>query len=160
MERVSRNENCTLELSGGTVDALNLGSYNYLGFADDWNVSCKKDVLAAVDEWPVSMSSSRTETGSIRLHQELEALVARFLNREAAMVYTMVVNPPSLLLSSFFTSFLSSALLGLQYEYLDNTCAGGPWFAAYQRHSQPHFDRQRGARLRSQHSHLQAQRRL
>ena len=90
MERHSTNENCTLQLTGRLLDCLNLGSYNYLGFADDWAVSCKKEVLSGLDQWPVSMSSSRAEAGTVLLHEELEQTVARFLNKEAAVVYTMV----------------------------------------------------------------------
>jgi hypothetical protein len=99
MTRYTTDENCTLQLSGDTIDCLNLGervsrtiqllltsdswrgpcvgSYNYLGFADDWHLSCKKEVLASLNEWPVSMSASRTETGSTALHDELEKTVAR-----------------------------------------------------------------------------------
>lgn len=28
-------------MNGKTRDCLNLGSYNYLGFADDWHDTCK-----------------------------------------------------------------------------------------------------------------------
>jgi 7-keto-8-aminopelargonate synthetase-like enzyme len=36
------------------------------------------------------MSSARVDCGSTKLHDDLEKLVARFLNKEAAIVYTMV----------------------------------------------------------------------
>lgn len=31
---------------------LNLGSYNYLGFADDWDITCKSAVLSALNALP------------------------------------------------------------------------------------------------------------
>ena len=39
---------------------LNLGSYNYLGFADDWNITCEEDVVGSMDDLPVSNSSARS----------------------------------------------------------------------------------------------------
>jgi serine palmitoyltransferase len=68
---------------------LNLGSYNYLGFADDWKTSCRDEVVQAVEEWPISMSSSRMDVGNTALHEELEELVARFVGKEAALVFPM-----------------------------------------------------------------------
>merc|ERR1712238_128270 len=47
---------------------LNLGSYNYLGFADDWDVTCSSGVLSSLQDLPVSVSSSRLELGTTKLH--------------------------------------------------------------------------------------------
>lgn len=58
-------------------DCLNLGSYNYLGFADDWNATCQKPVLEALDYLPVSCSASRYEVGTTIIHKKLESLVVR-----------------------------------------------------------------------------------
>ena len=89
MERTSKDNNCTMHVTGKTHRCLNLGSYNYLGFADDWRATCRKEVLTAVDEWPLSMCSSRMDFGSVRVHDELERTVAQFVGKEAAIVYTM-----------------------------------------------------------------------
>lgn len=89
MERASKDNNCTMHVTGKTQRCLNLGSYNYLGFADDWRETCRQDVLRAVDEWPLSMCSSRMDFGSVSVHDELERTVARFLGKEAAILYTM-----------------------------------------------------------------------
>jgi serine palmitoyltransferase len=35
---------------------LNLGSYNYLGFGDDWKGTCGPDVLKALSKWPIGVS--------------------------------------------------------------------------------------------------------
>lgn len=64
MERDSDNGNCTLHTTGKLIDAINVGSYNYLGFADDWKTSCKEAVLQAVDAFPLSNCSSRLDIGT------------------------------------------------------------------------------------------------
>jgi serine palmitoyltransferase len=89
MERVSRDNNCTLEVTGKSTRCLNLGSYNYLGFADDWKLSCRSEVMQSIDRWPVSMCSSRMDMGTISIHEELADTVANFLNKEAVMIFSM-----------------------------------------------------------------------
>lgn len=89
MERASKDGNCTLQVTGETISCLNLGSYNYLGFADDWKVTCRKDVIAALDSWPLCMGSSRADFGSTSIHDKLETTVAKFVGKEAAIVFTM-----------------------------------------------------------------------
>lgn len=42
---------------------LNLGSYNYLGFADDWGATCKKGVMPVLDALPVGCSINRRDFG-------------------------------------------------------------------------------------------------
>ena len=73
-------------------ECLNLGSYNYLGFGDDWHVTCKKAVVGTLDDLPVSSSSSRNEFGTTKLHREVEELVARFLGKEDALCLNMGFN--------------------------------------------------------------------
>lgn len=82
------------EVTGDRVvrKCLNLGSYNYLGFADDWNVTCKDDVVGSMNGLPVSNSSSRNEFGTTHLHREVEELVARFLGKEDALCLNMGFN--------------------------------------------------------------------
>jgi serine palmitoyltransferase len=71
---------------------LNLGSYNYLGFGDDWNVTCASDVKGSLQSYPVSVSSCRNEYGTTALHRELERTVADFLGKEDALVLNMGFN--------------------------------------------------------------------
>jgi serine palmitoyltransferase len=73
-------------------NCLNLGSYNYLGFADDWNTTCERDVMASLDDLPVSAGSSRSEYGTTVLHRQVEQTVARFLNKQDAMCLNMGFN--------------------------------------------------------------------
>lgn len=83
-----------VEVSGGRAarQCLNLGSYNYLGFADDWNVTCKEEVMESLENLPVSNSSCRNEFGTTVLHRQVEELVARFLGKEDALALNMGFN--------------------------------------------------------------------
>jgi serine palmitoyltransferase len=49
MERISSDNNYSLQITGNNLNCLNLGSYNYLGFADDWNLTCKDGVRKEID---------------------------------------------------------------------------------------------------------------
>lgn len=89
MDRASRDNNRTLYLTGTTTECVNLGSYNYLGFADDWKETCRDEVVKGLEQWPVSMMSSRKDFGTTALHDEVEKLVAEFVGKEAAVVYSM-----------------------------------------------------------------------
>lgn len=75
-----------------TRNCLNLGSYNYLGFADDWCTTCEKDVIASMQDLPISMGSCRMETGTSILHDKVEKLVAQFIGKESSMVLNMGFN--------------------------------------------------------------------
>jgi serine palmitoyltransferase len=88
IDRISHDGSGSYE-NINTIKCLNLGSYNYLGFADDWKSTCGKQVLAAVENWPLSMCSSRADFGTTKIHEELEQTVAKFVGKEAAIVYTM-----------------------------------------------------------------------
>ena len=119
LERVSSDKNKTMELLGTLNDlnndkqrnlyqkgehfveisenrvarrCLNLGSYNYLGFADDWNVTCAKDVIGSLKDFGVSSSSCRNEYGTTVLHRQVENLVARFMGKEDALCLNMGFN--------------------------------------------------------------------
>lgn len=119
LERISQDGNKTMQVLGSFDDAnlsqdlqkvytsgkhfalldkkvtrkcLNLGSYNYLGFGDDWNVSCQTPVLNSLKGLPVSMGSSRLECGTSVLHSKVEQIIAEFLNKEAALAMNMGFN--------------------------------------------------------------------
>jgi len=71
---------------------LNLGSYNYLGFADDWKTTCSKEVTSSLDDFPVSTSSCLREFGKTALHRQVESLVAEFVGKEDAICLNMGFN--------------------------------------------------------------------
>ena len=86
-------EHFTLSHDGNAArQCLNLGSYNYLGFGDDWHSSCGKDVKGSLSSFPVSSGSCRNEYGTTALHRELERTVAQFLGKEDALVLNMGFN--------------------------------------------------------------------
>ncbi len=49
---------------------LNLGSYNYLGFADDWGATCKDEVMPVLDSLPVACSINRKDFGEWKGERE------------------------------------------------------------------------------------------
>ena len=89
MERETFDNNKTLQCTGKVINCLKLGSYNYLGFADDWKATCRDNVMDSLDHWPISMCSSRNDLGTTALHLELEETVANFIGKEQAMVFSM-----------------------------------------------------------------------
>ena len=89
MERVSTDNNCTLTTTGETIRCLNLGSYNYLGFGDNWVESCSEEVLDTLEKEPLASSSSRMDFGTNATIVELEQAIAAFLGKEDAIVLTM-----------------------------------------------------------------------
>uniref|UniRef100_A0A7S4K9G5 serine C-palmitoyltransferase n=1 Tax=Odontella aurita TaxID=265563 RepID=A0A7S4K9G5_9STRA len=116
LERVSADGNKTMQVLGRGTDerreeysagahyveaapggrvarrCLNLGSYNYLGFADDWDSTCREGVLGSLRSLPVSSSSARLEFGTTSLHDRVERVVATFVGKEAAVVLNMGFN--------------------------------------------------------------------
>lgn len=74
--------------TGRYTPALNLGSYNYLGFGDR-DSPTRDDVLKSLDQFSVSTCSGRYALGTTTLHAELEDLVARYLRKPAAIAVGM-----------------------------------------------------------------------
>lgn len=71
---------------------VNLGSYNYLGFGDDWQITCAESVTQSLTQLPISASSSCLEYGTTNIHRQVEETVAEFLKKEDAIVLTMGFN--------------------------------------------------------------------
>eukprot|EP00455_Lapot_gusevi_P037351 TRINITY_DN4174_c0_g1_i5.p1 TRINITY_DN4174_c0_g1~~TRINITY_DN4174_c0_g1_i5.p1 ORF type:complete len:482 (+),score=49.98 TRINITY_DN4174_c0_g1_i5:102-1547(+) len=74
--------------SGRNVKCLNLGSYNYLGFADPES-PCAPLVIQSLHQYGASTSSFRSQIGTTPLHNELESTIARYVGKPAAMVFGM-----------------------------------------------------------------------
>jgi serine palmitoyltransferase len=87
--RSTADNNCTLKPTDEERECLNLGSYNYLGFADDWHTSCKKEVRAVAETFPASTCSSFAEGGYTALHKKLEKVVADYVGKPAALIFNM-----------------------------------------------------------------------
>ncbi|EXB54913.1 Serine palmitoyltransferase 2 [Morus notabilis] len=67
---------------------LNLGSYNYLGFAasDEY---CTPRVIESLKRFSPSTCSTRVDGGNTTIHKELEECVANFVGKPAAIVFGM-----------------------------------------------------------------------
>jgi 8-amino-7-oxononanoate synthase len=62
------------------------GSNNYLGLTTHPKV--REAAKAAIDKYGTSMTGSRLVNGSMRLHEEFEERLAKWFNKEAALVFT------------------------------------------------------------------------
>ncbi|KAL8169109.1 UNVERIFIED_CONTAM: Serine palmitoyltransferase 2 [Gekko kuhli] len=69
-------------------DVINLGSYNYLGYAENNGVS-KNAAAKVLSQYGAGVCSTRQEMGNLDKHEELERLVASYLGVESAMAYGM-----------------------------------------------------------------------
>ncbi|KAL3654550.1 serine palmitoyltransferase component [Castilleja foliolosa] len=88
VERVSNDNNKTLKRTTNVKRCLNLGSYNYLGFAsaDEY---CTPRVIESLKKFSPSTCSTQIDGGTTALHTELEERVASFIGKEAAVVFGM-----------------------------------------------------------------------
>ena len=86
--RSSSDGNETLEFTGEKRRCLNLGSYNYLGFAAA-DPYCTPRVIAALRKYGWSTNSQGSYAGSTDLHREAERVVSEFLGVEDVLIYGM-----------------------------------------------------------------------
>lgn len=88
LDRRTPDYNKTFVLTGSRTRALNISSYNYLGFAQARG-GCADAVEEAIKRFGVSSNGSRLEGGTSDLHVVGEALVARFVGMEDALISSM-----------------------------------------------------------------------
>ena len=88
VERTPVAGQAPLAPTGRALRVLNLGSYNYLGFAAQ-DPFCTPAALAALEAHGVAACASRADGGGAPLHAELEATLAAFLGKEAAVTCAM-----------------------------------------------------------------------
>lgn len=74
--------------TGSKTEVINVGSYNYLGFAENAG-RCAENALATLDEQGLSVCSTVAEFGMTQSQRELESLVAEFLGAEDAICFSM-----------------------------------------------------------------------
>jgi len=77
-----------IELTGRRTNALNLGSYNYLGFAQK-DGKCIDAVVDSVKKYGVGSAGTRRGVGTFDIHEELDIKVAEFVGKEAAITFGM-----------------------------------------------------------------------
>lgn len=83
-----RMDNKALQRTGKTRHCLNLGSYNYLGFADGLDYTTDH-VLQSIERFGVGVCGARAEYGTTSVHRQLEEKIARFVGKEDACVFGM-----------------------------------------------------------------------
>ena len=88
LDRYSPDYNLTQIFTGGRTRALNISSYNYLGFAQARG-GCADAVEEAIRRYGVSTCGARLEGGSSDLHTVAEALVAKFVGMEDSLISSM-----------------------------------------------------------------------
>ncbi|EMD37139.1 hypothetical protein CERSUDRAFT_51720 [Gelatoporia subvermispora B] len=88
LDRYSPDYNVTMIPTGTRTRALNISSYNYLGFAQGKG-ACADAVEESVIRYGVCAGGTRLEGGTLDLHLQAEALVARFIGMEDALISSM-----------------------------------------------------------------------
>ena len=88
LDRTTNNYNVTQELTGTKTRTINISSYNYLGFAQARG-GCADAVEESLKRYGVSAGGPRLEGGTNDLHVLGEALVARFVGHEDAIISSM-----------------------------------------------------------------------
>ncbi|PRT52382.1 Serine palmitoyltransferase 2 [Wickerhamiella sorbophila] len=77
-----------LEVTGEVRDCINLSSYNYLGFAQSVG-QCTDAAEEAIYERGLIAGGTRFNGGCSDMHEETEKIVAQFVGKEVAMLYSM-----------------------------------------------------------------------
>ena len=88
LDRISPDYNLTQILTGNKTRALNISSYNYLGFAQARG-GCADAVEESIRRYGVATCGARLDGGSTDLHTMAESLVAQFVGQEDALISSM-----------------------------------------------------------------------
>jgi serine palmitoyltransferase len=88
VDRTSDDYNIHFKFTGTTTETLNMSSYNYLGFAQSEG-PCADAVEETVRKYGMSSTSPRGDVGTSDLHVETEELIAKFVGKPSAMVFSM-----------------------------------------------------------------------
>uniref|UniRef100_A0A7E4W3D0 serine C-palmitoyltransferase n=1 Tax=Panagrellus redivivus TaxID=6233 RepID=A0A7E4W3D0_PANRE len=88
VDRITDDHCWTFQFTGTQTEVINVGSYNYLGFAESHG-PCARASAKAIDEQGLSVCGSVHEIGHTRKQVELESLVAEFLGVEDAICFSM-----------------------------------------------------------------------
>lgn len=81
---IEENEGPVVQIEGR--DIIMAGSNNYLGLTADPRV--KEAAIKATEQFGTGCSGSRYLTGTVRLHEELEAALADFMGKEACLLFS------------------------------------------------------------------------
>ena len=82
---ISSGQDPLVTMADGTK-VLMFGSNSYLGLSDDPRL--KEAAIKAIEKYGTSCSGSRFLNGTLDLHEELEAKLAKFVGKESAVTYS------------------------------------------------------------------------
>ncbi|XP_071079011.1 serine palmitoyltransferase 2-like [Haliotis cracherodii] len=88
LELVTHDYGWNFKLTGKKFQAMNFGSYNYLGFAENKGPCADACEVTTLEEG-VGVCASRQELGYLEIHKELDELMAEFLGVEASVTFPM-----------------------------------------------------------------------
>ncbi|CAF1167658.1 unnamed protein product [Rotaria sordida] len=101
MEPVTDDYNWTFRFTGRNIPAINLGSYNYLGFAES-NGPCAEAGIRSIEQYGITTCSTRHELGNQQYMITLEKMVADYLGVEDCITFgmgfaTIALNIPAIM---------------------------------------------------------------
>ena len=76
------------KLTGNTINCINVGSYNYLGFSEDLPYITEAN-LTALEQYGIGACAGRAEGGATVTNTMLEEETAAFLGKKAACCFAM-----------------------------------------------------------------------
>lgn len=88
LERVTDDYNWSFKFTGEKLTTINLGSYNYLGFANN-NGPIAENVINSIKTYGVATNSTPQEFGTLAHHRQLESLLSEYLGTEDAIAFGM-----------------------------------------------------------------------
>ena len=130
-----------LKHTGETIRALNLGSYNYLGFAaaDEY---CTPRVVDTLKARGAATCAPRAGGGTTDDHLELERLIAEYLGKEAAVTLGMGFATNSLIIPALVSKGCLVVSDSLNHNSIVKGCSGSGAKVKVFRHNEPdHLDR-------------------
>lgn len=88
VDRVSDDHNLHFTQTGTYTETLNMSSYNYLGFAQSEG-PCADHAEEVLRKYGLSSTGTRADAGTTDLLVECEDLIAKFVGKPAAAVFSM-----------------------------------------------------------------------
>uniref|UniRef100_A0A914Y9B1 serine C-palmitoyltransferase n=1 Tax=Panagrolaimus superbus TaxID=310955 RepID=A0A914Y9B1_9BILA len=88
IDRVTNDFCWSFQFTGTQTEVINVGSYNYLGFAEP-NGPCAESAAAIIQKYGLSMCGTIQENGNTQIQDNLEKLVANFIGSEEAICFSM-----------------------------------------------------------------------
>ncbi|KAI5168725.1 serine palmitoyltransferase [Pancytospora epiphaga] len=103
--RISTDDNSTFQVTGTTIPALNLGSYDYLGFASEPTLT-RDECIKTLESYNLNSASAPCEYVECPIVQKLEQEMADFLHKEDCIVFSMGFGTNSWVLSALVNDSL------------------------------------------------------